>query len=239
MPHQAHSRGRRMLLALATCAFTVGVFGPAAAAYAAPVTPKIEVSADGVHWQANLSDPLFDPAIMWVPGDSRVAEFLVRNLGGSDAWLSVAAERYATLHQLAETNLALSVRVDGGEWAALGSEAQAARLSLTHSGVAATPASVELRAEMPGGTGNAAQLGTARFEVTVNLQEAIEPGPHPGVGGEAANLAGTGAGPFTGWWIAAAALGVGTALLLGAARERRAIARQTMAGSEHNPGGVL
>ncbi len=51
---------------------------------------EIGLSTDGVSWESTLSQPLFDPAVRWVPGDRKTASFWVRNESADSALLDVA-----------------------------------------------------------------------------------------------------------------------------------------------------
>lgn len=56
---------------------------------AANAADELGLSRDGVTYADNLSGPLFDASVRWVPGDSRTATFYVRNQGGTQARLTV------------------------------------------------------------------------------------------------------------------------------------------------------
>lgn len=69
-----------VLLMAALVAVTAGPAG---------ADPEIGLSRDGTSWASSLGAPLFDSGIRWVPGDSRVASFFVRNESADPAELSV------------------------------------------------------------------------------------------------------------------------------------------------------
>lgn len=50
---------------------------------------EIGFSDDGVTWSTQLAEPLFDPAVRWVPGDTRTATFFVRNQTDDPALLAI------------------------------------------------------------------------------------------------------------------------------------------------------
>lgn len=78
--------------------------------------PELGLSVDGVAWTSDLTAPLFDPDIRWVPGDTRTATFHVRNGSGDPAVLSVDVLGAQT-HTLLETgDLTISAKGGGGPW---------------------------------------------------------------------------------------------------------------------------
>src|SRR3954451_20332829 len=88
----------------------VGLASPASAA------TKLELSANGVTWGANLPAPLFDPAFRWVPGDSESRSFYVRNHTGQDAVLNVIMLPAQFGDLMASGDLTVSAQLDGGTW---------------------------------------------------------------------------------------------------------------------------
>lgn len=97
------------LLAFLTCS-TVLYPHPAAA------EDNLGLSLDGVHWHAGLAEPLFDPAVRWVPGDVRTSRFLVRNDAADPADLALDLLRRSD-DALIETGwLRVSARAGSGSW---------------------------------------------------------------------------------------------------------------------------
>ncbi|MCW2753001.1 MAG: hypothetical protein JWQ32_412 [Marmoricola sp.] len=87
---------------------TLGFQGSAQAA------GELGLSPDGTHWAATLPNPLFDPAFRWVPGDSEVASFFVRNQSADAAVLDVTMLT-GPLQTLIETgDLTVGASVDSG-----------------------------------------------------------------------------------------------------------------------------
>ncbi|MGO3148184.1 MAG: hypothetical protein ACTIJ6_10960 [Leucobacter sp.] len=215
MSRQANRRTRTVLSALAASVLLTGTLAWASPARAVTESPKIELSADGIVWASNLADPLFDSETRWVPGDSRTATFFVRNLGGTDAWLSLKAERLSSARPLPEDDIVLATRASDGAWENLGGT-PAKKLALTESDSAATEVTVQ--AQVPWRAGNDTQLDDARFNITVNLAEAVDVpnAPESPDGG----LALSGSEPFTGWWIAAGATGIGAAFVIDPLRRK-------------------
>lgn len=117
---------------LITLLLLTGVAGQALAgaspAVAAPVaapeastgaSPSLELSLDGVHWRRQITAPLFDPSLLWVPGDVRDETFFVRSTRPDAGALRVVVER-ASIDQLVDTGwLTLSARAGDGAWTSI------------------------------------------------------------------------------------------------------------------------
>lgn len=56
---------------------------------AAHADDELSLSLDGTTWTPDITAPLFDPAMRWVPGDVETATFLVRNNAPQGARLDV------------------------------------------------------------------------------------------------------------------------------------------------------
>lgn len=80
-------RSRGLVVLLTTLTLGAALVGPSEAA------PRrwsmVAVSHDGHHWQRNLTGPLFDSRMVWVPGDTATRSFYVKNRGEGQARLSV------------------------------------------------------------------------------------------------------------------------------------------------------
>lgn len=195
------------------------------ASFAAAPNSMIELSADGIAWSSELADPLFDPAILWVPGDSLTATFFVRNLAETNGWITAEADRLGSTQPLAETDLSLAIRITGGEWQELGGGARTSNLGIVQPGVA--PTEVELRATMAPDAGNDTQRGNARFAIHVHLREAVDDhaAGSPSVPVNSGLAESGAARPMQAgviwWWVAAAAIGVGTALVVDPSQKGR------------------
>lgn len=86
---------RKLLLAATMVLLTGGTLvaaSPAIATTVPDVGDAVALSLDGRFWAQDLTDPLFDEDLRWVPGDRRQASFFVRNSGQSDAELFVAID---------------------------------------------------------------------------------------------------------------------------------------------------
>ncbi|MCW2856062.1 MAG: hypothetical protein JWR52_1677 [Marmoricola sp.] len=99
---------RLFALAFAFVVALVGLAGPASA------SGELGLSPDGVTWGATLPSPLFDPAFRWVPGDSEVASFFVRNQSTDAAVLDLTMLT-GPVQTLIETgDLTVGASVDSG-----------------------------------------------------------------------------------------------------------------------------
>ncbi|WP_313407750.1 LPXTG cell wall anchor domain-containing protein [Aeromicrobium sp.] len=81
----------------------------------ASAADQIGLSLDGTHWADTLEDSLFDPDVVWVPGDSHTVSFYVRNQADTNAVLSAAVLSGDGDHLLAGKHVSLRARA-GGQW---------------------------------------------------------------------------------------------------------------------------
>lgn len=187
----------------------VGAVGAPAGAASQPV----RLSTDGRVWAPDLTAPLFDPSVRWVPGDVRTATFWVRNAGPSRGSLTITANVHDDA-LLADGAISLRMRADGGAWKAVG-PGTAASLGRLARGARAR---IEIVASFGWPSGNDTQRKLLRFDLDVRLSGASAPATTT----EPANdHHGSSFLPNTGnpvaWWIcllAALSLGGGTALVV-------------------------
>lgn len=90
-------------------------------AYAADPAPTgalgLSVNADGP-WSKNLTSPLFDPALRWVPGDVQTRTFYARNGSRDQATLRLRLE--PSVQDLYDSGqLSVQLRADEGDWSEL------------------------------------------------------------------------------------------------------------------------
>ena len=195
---------RRLVAALAVMlsALTL-IFAGATGASAAD---GISVSRDGRTWASTLPSPLFDDSVRWVPGDTRVAQFFVRNDSGmpSEMQVDFVSTRIDELVRIGD--LEVSARVDGGPW---GSVDAAQTQELADATVAAGGVrAVEVRVTLPSDSPNLTQILDLAFEVRVTLSQ------------QAGGLIPTGGDVRLGLLVVAATVTATGALLLGLARRR-------------------
>lgn len=218
-----------LMLVLATSALAMPLGAPRSAtgvSMQAPAGAAIELSRDGVHWEAELSAPLFDPGARWVPGDSRTATFLLRNRGPVDAWLAVSAEQLPVPGANSTGALEFAARIGDGAWRPATATGTVDGMVLASADPGAYPSAVEVRVTFPASADNGTQLGETRVSIRARLTESAPSDGKEGSGGPAggggSGLAATGAaGVLLGWSTAALLTGSGVALLLGALRDRR------------------
>lgn len=77
---------------------------------------ELGLSLDGVHWANAISDPLFDPSMRWVPGDSENATFFIRNQGGSGGDLTVDVISSTAGDLIDSGDLHITAKGGGGAW---------------------------------------------------------------------------------------------------------------------------
>lgn len=195
------SRAGRVLLALAA-AMTLGV--PAAHG-----ADDVGVSTDGVTWSDGLDAPLFDPAVRWVPGDSRVASLYVRNQGPTGASVTIEARSVDADALLADDDVQLRARAGGGGWVPLRNGVSSARLT-EQTVVPGDVVRVEVDATFDPRATDATQLERLALDVRVVLRDGLGAGAAPPVDGEAVG----GALPDTGTGVARRVLALAAALLV-------------------------
>jgi hypothetical protein len=193
---------------------------------------EIGLSNDGSHWSTVLTDPLFDPSFIWVPGDAKTSSFFVRNQGPTPAELTITVTSGDGDQLLANDDITLAARADGGSWAPLRNGV--ATTALTAQAIARGGSTrVELRARFDPASANRTEDKSLPLRFVVRLTEAIPtPGPTPsdsdsdesnharegGIG-----LPGTGSNLGVGTaWSAVALLGGGSLLALLARRRSKA-----------------
>ena len=195
---------------------------------ASPATAADEIglSIDGVSWSSHLTQPLFDPALVWVPGDDEVSSFYVRNQGPSGANLTVVARTADSDNLVADDDLKLWVRAGGGSW-----------IRVQNGAVSTAPASgiasegsvtrVDLRVRFDPASVSQSEAKALRLNVVITLTEAV-PDESDSDGsdrsdhsdGSDGRLPGAGSSVKPQWmWFAAGLVGGGV-VLVGASRRR-------------------
>lgn len=204
-------RRRTTTAALVVLLVLLAVLAPQAAASGGE--HPVQLSPDGSHWAAELTAPLFDPSVLWVPGDVRTASFYVANHGPTPA--SVALRVRTVADTLVDPGrVQLQARVDGTTWREVVPAAGTDTLNPVALEVADV-SRVDVRARFRSAAGNATQSASVRLGFAVDLGEAPPvPGPD--------HLPGTGApllrGPLL---LAGLLLGAGAALVRRASRTRQ------------------
>ncbi|MGD9960179.1 LPXTG cell wall anchor domain-containing protein [Nocardioides sp.] len=173
---------------------------------------EIGLSLDGTSWSSDLTDPLFDPAIRWAPGDTRVESFLVRNQSSTASTLDVEITNTMVEGLLATGDLHLDAKVGNQPWKAFsgGSVPVSSDLRLA----VGQHERISVRATFDEAADNQTQQLPFDLDFEVRLTQAsgiAVPGDNPEPGTQP--LPATG-GPS--WWLAAvgaAALGWGLTLV--------------------------
>jgi hypothetical protein len=167
---------------------------------------QLQVSADGVHWSDHLDAPLFNPAVRWVPGDVRVADFWVRSRAGDRGRLTLAVSTTDPDGLLARGDIGLVARADTGQWQALDVDG---RTELT--GVpAGGDARVQVRARFASTATNGSRHDRLPITFRATLTEASAEDGTPGGSGV---LPDTGSA-VPGWLLPLAGLATAVGLVL-------------------------
>lgn len=170
---------------------------------------ELGLSRDGTHWTSSLTEPLFDAAIRWVPGDSRTAFFYVRNQAQSGGDLTVAVKGASAQDFLGDGGLRIAARAGAGGWAEVSRDGDSRRLnaSVIPAGEAMK---VALNVTFDAAATNQSQGRAIPLMFRVTLA---------GASARGGRLPGTGSPELT-WMAAAGAILVGAGLSLIAARRR-------------------
>lgn len=197
-----------------------GLLGAAVAP--ASAADEIGLSRDGERWGDSLTQPLFDPDTLWVPGDSRTVSFYVRNQADSRATLTTTVRTGDRDALLANDHITLRARA-GGRWIPLRNGKPSPELTDASLRPGA-PVKVEVQAAFDPRATNATQADSLRLMFEVRLTEvttadADQPDDDPDDSG--GWLPRTGAGlAVTVLWIAGMLMAVGAVLALAGRRER-------------------
>lgn len=143
-------------IAVALAAVVVAT-GPAAHA-----DQRIGLSRDGSTWTSAISAPLFDDALLWVPGDVRTESFWVRNQSQDVATLDVTAVRRST----DDDALVVEARVGRGSWVPLVGSAALPGGTLS----AGAKRRVDVRVALDTTSGNATQRRSIPIDFTARLR---------------------------------------------------------------------
>lgn len=188
------------------CVTVVLMCSSAAPAYA---SSPLQLSLDGVHWTDAISDPLFNPAMRWVPGDSENATFYVRNNGGSVADLTVDVLGSSAGKLLDSGAIHITAKGGGGAWTSVSEPGRHRLLTATR----VPDGKVEpiaLHAVFDAAATNRTQFHAAKLAFRVTLSEANSRSPR-------SPLPDTGA-PDLRWYAALSAILIGTGLAFASRR---------------------
>lgn len=135
---------------------------------------RIGLSSDGENWSAQLSEPLFDPDVRWVPGDVRTESFFVRNESPESAELSIDLLGSA-VDDLVETgDLTVMASGGGSDWIA--SDDPGTHRLVSSVGVSSADGTrVDVTVAFDADAVNASQTLGFELDLRVNLQE-VAPG---------------------------------------------------------------
>lgn len=159
---------------------------------AAPAHADSELgfSVDGRQWQPRLTDPLFDPALRWVPGDVRTARFLVRNEAPDTGAMTVDVVRARRTSLIESGFLRVTARAGDGPWTPL-DDGDVSRLVDDHLVDSGRPVAVQVRVAMDADAPNGTMVLSTDLDFRVTLRDALAvssggsggSGENPGPGG--------------------------------------------------------
>ncbi|GAA0189544.1 hypothetical protein GCM10008944_01010 [Cytobacillus oceanisediminis] len=185
---------------------------------------EIGISRDGTSWSSNLDEPLFDPGLRWVPGDTRTSSFFVRNQGPSGSAITIEVRSLDSDELLADDDIRLRARAAEGAWVDLRNEVTSTRLTekTIEQGAAVR---VDVNATFDEASTNQSQVGRLAIAFRVRLADAAagEPGDDldgagPSAGDTVGDLPDTGSP--TPRWIVLGGLGLALVGVLLASRLR-------------------
>ncbi|NYJ01601.1 LPXTG-motif cell wall-anchored protein [Nocardioides thalensis] len=174
----------------------------------------LALSSDGRHWRNDLRQPLFDRGFRWVPGDSEVEKFYVRDDGPTDATMTVAVTTRDPADLLPDDDIEIAARVSRGEWIPLRNGADLSPL-VRRDVERGEVARVDVRVDFLWESTNQSMTDLLPLDLVVTLaQRGTDPGGH---------LPDAGSG-VSRWLVllGAALLGSGVALVAGRRRQERA-----------------
>lgn len=192
--------------------------------------PEVGLSSDGVTFTETLTTPLFDTSLRWVPGDDRTATFYVRNQGPTGALMTITARSADTDELLANGDMVIRARADGGPWVELQNAVPSDQV-LTDGIARGEVVDVDVNVVFDFASPNESQLDVLRARFDIGLRQ--DPNA-PGVDGDAdagqegSGLADTG-GPAS-WTLLLAFVLLGTGVALAHSRldDRRDESTETM-----------
>jgi hypothetical protein len=159
-----------VVLLLALAAWVTAEIAPALAETGPGPGSALVVSSDGASWSTDLASPLFDPAVLWVPGDSRTSTFYVQNRGATPASLRMQV-RTAGGDLVAAGDVQVSARVGDDAW----HRVRAAGDGVLNALAIGTDQSrrVDVRAVFRRGSRNASQSAGVVLRFVVDLGQAV------------------------------------------------------------------
>lgn len=175
---------------------------------------EVGLSLDGVTWVESISDPLFDPSLRWVPGDSHTVRVFVRNQGGSPGDLTVEVIGSQAGGLLDSGDLHITATGEGGEWVTV-SEGGTHRLLMAPDIADGSVEAIDVNVSFDESSPNQTQLLAADLTFLITISESkAGAGTNGGPGADAGGLLpGTGATELR-WITAIAAILVGIGLAL-------------------------
>jgi len=133
---------------------------------------RLGISADGVSFSDSINAPLFDPRIRWIPGNSEITTFYVRNQSDDAGDVAVKVTRADQRDPLfASDALLIDARPAGGAWTPIVAGDTPAVIDLTRVR-AGDVVSLDVRARMRNSAPNTAMRLDADASFVVRLTDA-------------------------------------------------------------------
>ncbi len=181
---------------------------------------ELQLSRDGTTWTTDLSDPLFDSTVRWVPGDTRSSSFYVRNVTSQQGRLAVDILDTTTTELIDTGDVSVDAQGAGGAWTAV-TEAGTHRLLSDGVVPGGETRRIDVTVSFAATSGNNSQVKTLPLHLRVQLVEHVEStGPDDGDSDDGGSDDHGGFLPDTGapaWWIGLTS----AALMLAGAMVRR------------------
>ena len=207
----------------ALCLIVLAGFVVLTTAGSARADDAVGLSLDGHQWSSSLTQPLFDPAFRWVPGDTETRSLWVRNQGPTGASMQIALQAPPANPLLAGDDLKIDARAQDGAWLALPTDGSTQTL-VDRTLAKGDRVRLDLRVAFVPGSTNQTQLRELPLKFVVQLTQA-----RPGGGGPGGDAGGGGDLPDTGntvqpWqlWLAGALIGGGLVLVVRRRKEEEA-----------------
>lgn len=156
-----------------------------ASAAPASATEGISLSNDGTTWGETLTEPMFDPDVRWVPGDSRTADFYVRSDAPVTTRMTLDVLSGVNQDLLETGDLLIEVRLAGGDWRS--TTAPQDDLLLSRAIASGEAVRVEVRVTLLGSATNQSELLALDLRFRVTLEQASNDTDNGDQGSEGGN----------------------------------------------------
>lgn len=133
---------------------------------------ELQLSHDGSSWSDGLTGGLFDPAVLWVPGDVRTATFFVRNRTEDTGTVTVDLHGSAVDSLMRTGDLAVAARAGASRWCSVSTPGDH-RIATSHVPAGAQE-KVSVRVSFDPRATNASRVKQLRLAFDVRLSRTID-----------------------------------------------------------------